>query len=92
MSAASGMNAMAHAVETMYAAKASPIALAIAEEAARLLSESLPRVVAAPGDRDARSVALAGSHLAGRGIGSGSDGPASRLCTCSAARLGCRTR
>jgi len=82
-----------HAVETMYAAKASPIALAIAEEAARLLSESLPRVVAAPGDRDARSVALAGSHLAGRALDLAAMGL--HPPTVSRARrhvLGCRTR
>ena len=45
VSAASGMNAMAHAVEALYAANASPVALSLAEEAARLLASSLPRVV-----------------------------------------------
>ncbi|HTE47749.1 MAG TPA: iron-containing alcohol dehydrogenase, partial [Gemmatimonadaceae bacterium] len=43
VSAASGMNAMAHAVEALYALNASPVAVALAEESARLLAESLPR-------------------------------------------------
>ncbi len=45
-SAASGMNAMAHAVEAMYAPDASPIASAAAEEAIRTLARALPSVVA----------------------------------------------
>jgi len=80
VSAASGMNAMAHAVEALYAANASPITLAIAEEAVPLLTESLPRVFANPGDRDARSAALAGAHLAGRALDLAAMGLHHRLC------------
>ena len=80
VSAASGMNAMAHAVEALYAANASPMALAIAEEAARLLNASLPRVVALPGDRDARFYALAGAYLAGRSLDLAAMGLHHRLC------------
>jgi alcohol dehydrogenase class IV len=65
VSAASGMNAIAHAVEAMYAAGAGPIAIAAAEEAIRLLARALPAVVEAPGDRAARAVALRGAHAAG---------------------------
>lgn len=63
-SAASGMNAMAHAVEAMYATKASPIAAAAADEAIRTLARALPSVVAAPRDLDARTLALRGAHAA----------------------------
>ena len=63
-SAASGMNAMAHAVEAMYAPNASPIAAAAADEAIRTLARALPSVVAAPRDLDARALALRGAHAA----------------------------
>ncbi len=63
-SAASGMNAMAHAVEAMYAPSASPIASAAADEAIRTLARALPLVMAAPRDLDARTLALRGAHAA----------------------------
>jgi maleylacetate reductase len=62
VSAASGMNAAAHAVEAMYAPDASPIALAAAEDALRSLSRALPAVVARPDSLDARTLALRGAH------------------------------
>ena len=65
VSAASGMNAIAHAVEAMYAAEASPIALAAADDALRSLSRALPAVVARPDSIDARTLALRGAHAAG---------------------------
>jgi len=65
VSAASGMNAMAHAVEAMYAAGGGPIATAAAEEAIRLLARALPAVVRRPDDRAARAAALRGGHAAG---------------------------
>jgi maleylacetate reductase len=65
VSAASGMNAIAHAVEAMYAPDASPIALAAAEDALRSLSRALPAVVARPDSIDARTLALRGAHAAG---------------------------
>jgi maleylacetate reductase len=65
VSAASGMNAIAHAVEATYAAGAGPIAVAAAEEAMRLLARALPVIVDRPGDRDARALALRGAHAAG---------------------------
>jgi alcohol dehydrogenase class IV len=65
VSAASGMNAVAHAVEAMYAPEAGPIALVAAEEALRLLSRALPAVVARPDDLEARALALRGAHAAG---------------------------
>ena len=63
-SAASGMNAMAHAVEAMYASNASPVAGAAANEAIGTLAHALPLVVAAPRDLDARTLALRGAHAA----------------------------
>ncbi len=63
-SAASCMNAMAHAVESLYGADANPVVLAMAEEAVRLLGSALPRLKANPRDIEARTDALYGAWLA----------------------------
>jgi len=64
MSAASGMNAMAHAVESLYGADTNPVVQTMAEEAVRRLGASLPRVVENPHDLAARTDALYGAWLA----------------------------
>lgn len=69
ISAASGMNAMAHAVEALYAKDANPIISLMAEEAIRALAQSLPMVVRQPDDIEARSRALYGAWLAGACLG-----------------------
>ena len=66
----SGMNAIAHCVEALYAENANPIMSLLAEEGVRALAASLPRVVAAPGDLSARGEALYGAWLAGIVLGS----------------------
>ena len=48
LTAASGMNAMAHAVESLYGIDTNPVVQTMAEEAIRLLGSSLPRVVKIP--------------------------------------------
>jgi maleylacetate reductase len=63
-SAASGMNAMAHAVESLYGIDTNPVIEAMAEEAVRKLGSSLPRVVQNPRDLEARTDALYGAWLA----------------------------
>jgi len=65
MSAASGMNAVAHAVEALYAPDATPIISLMAEEGARALAAALPRVVADGADLDGRSEAQYGAWLCG---------------------------
>ncbi|HEX4408435.1 MAG TPA: maleylacetate reductase [Xanthobacteraceae bacterium] len=64
ISAASGMNAIAHAVESLYGSDTNPVIETMAEEAVRLLGASLPRIVANPRDVEARSDALYGAWLA----------------------------
>ncbi len=64
-SAASGMNAIAHAVEAMYAPDANADATAAADEALRALSAALPAIVARPADLAARTIAQRGAHAAG---------------------------
>ncbi|MDB5804459.1 MAG: iron-containing alcohol dehydrogenase [Betaproteobacteria bacterium] len=65
LSATSGMNAIAHAVEALYAVDGNPIISMIAEEGIRALARGLPAVVAAPADIKARSDALYGAWLCG---------------------------
>ncbi|AIO31001.1 iron-containing alcohol dehydrogenase [Burkholderia cenocepacia] len=69
ISVASGINAMAHAVEALYAVDANPVISLMAEESIRALGDALPTVVRAPDDRDARSRALYGAWLAGTCLG-----------------------
>jgi len=69
ISAASGMNAMAHAVEALYANDANPIVSLMAEESIRALARSLPDVVRQPADIEARGQALYGAWLAGVCLG-----------------------
>jgi maleylacetate reductase len=68
-SAASGMNAIAHAVEALYAPDTNPVICLMAEESIRALASALPRVVKAPSDLEARGDALYGAWLAGTVLG-----------------------
>ncbi|MFO1395769.1 MAG: maleylacetate reductase [Burkholderiales bacterium] len=69
VAAASGMNAIAHAVEALYAKDANPLVSMMAEEGIAALARSLPRIVADPHDRDARSDAQYGAWLCGTCLG-----------------------
>ena len=69
LSATSGMNAIAHCVEALYAQDANPVISMMAEEGIRALGKSLPGVVKNGGDLEARSDALYGSWLAGTTLG-----------------------
>ena len=66
----SGMNAIAHAVEALYAENGNPIVAMMAEESIRALGEALPQVMADGSDITARSKALYGAWLAGACLGS----------------------
>lgn len=65
LSATSGMNAIAHAVEALYAPDTHPVAGLMAEEAIGALARSLPRIASDPRDIDARSQAQYGAWLCG---------------------------
>jgi maleylacetate reductase len=69
LSGVSGMNALAHAVEALYAQDANPLVRLIALEAAGALAAALPRIVNTPSDRSARSDALYGAWLCGICLG-----------------------
>jgi maleylacetate reductase len=69
ISGPSGMNAIAHCVEALYAENANPVISLMAEEGIRTLARSLPRIAADLGDLDARGDALYGAWLAGISLG-----------------------
>ena len=69
LSATSGMNAIAHCVEALYAIDANPIVSMWAEDGIRALAASLPVIVAAPQDLAARTQAQYGAWLAGASLG-----------------------
>jgi maleylacetate reductase len=80
VSGPSGMNAMAHCVEALWAVDRNPVGSLLAEEGIRALAEHLPQVVEAPGDLDARAGALYGAHLAGRALDGASMALHHKLC------------
>jgi len=69
VTAASAVNALAHALEALYAPDATPALSSVAEEAMTALATALPRVVAQPENLDARSQLLYGAWLAGWALG-----------------------
>lgn len=69
VSVVSGMNAIAHAVEGLYAPDRSPIVSMMAEEGTRALADALPRVVADGYDLAARAQAQYGAWLCGAVLG-----------------------
>ncbi|WP_441251893.1 maleylacetate reductase [Tardiphaga sp. 71_E8_N1_1] len=70
MSVTSGLNAMAHAVEAVYAQDRNPISSMMAIEGVRALRDALPLIVANPRNVDARGNALYGAWLCGTVLGS----------------------
>jgi maleylacetate reductase len=80
VSGPSGINAMAHCVEGLYAFDGNPITALMAVEGIRALARSLPQVVQEPGNLEARSEALYGAWLAGVVLGSTSMGLHHKLC------------
>jgi alcohol dehydrogenase class IV len=69
LAATSGMNAIAHAVEALYARDSNPVVSLMAEEAIRALARALPAIVTNPDNREARSEALYGAWLCGICLG-----------------------
>jgi alcohol dehydrogenase class IV len=59
------MNAMAHAVEALYAKDRNPITSFMAEEGLRAFASALPVIATAPQDVDARTLAQYGAWLCG---------------------------
>jgi maleylacetate reductase len=80
VSGPSGVNAIAHCVEALYAPNANPITSLMAEEGIRALGTSLPVVVREPRDPEARAQALYGAWLGGAALGAIVMGLHHKLC------------
>lgn len=80
MSVTSGMNAIAHAVEALYAENANPVLSLMAAEGIGALVRALPAITANPMDTEARSDALYGAWLCAVCLGSGGVALHHKLC------------
>lgn len=69
MSVTSGLNAIAHAAEALYARDRNPISTLMATEGIKALTQALPKIVADPADMEAREDALYGTWLCGSVLG-----------------------
>jgi maleylacetate reductase len=69
LSVTSGINAIAHAAEGLYAVDRNPIMDLMAEEGIAALGRALPRIVKQAGDIEARGDALYGAWLCGTVLG-----------------------
>jgi maleylacetate reductase len=69
IAATSGINAIAHAVEALYAKDRNPVVSLMAEEGIAALARALPKIAHDPQDREARYDALYGAWLCGTCLG-----------------------
>lgn len=80
LSMTSGINAIAHAVEGLYAPDGNPIMDLMAEEGIRALAQALPAIHRRADDMEARSDALYGAWLCGSVLGNVSVALHHKLC------------
>jgi maleylacetate reductase len=80
LSVASGLNALAHCVDSMWAPNADPINAAFAAEGIRSLAVGLPKVVADPMDLDGREHALYAAYLSATAFASAGSGLHHKIC------------
>ncbi len=80
MSATSGLNAMAHAVEALYAQDRNPVISLMAEDGIRALAQALPVIIESPQNKEARLQAQYGAWLCGICLGSAGMALHHKLC------------
>jgi maleylacetate reductase len=80
LSVTSGVNAIAHAVEALYAPDASPLIALTAQEGLRAMAGALPAVAGTPDSLRARGRALYGAWLCGSCLGATTMGLHHKLC------------
>jgi maleylacetate reductase len=80
LTVSSGLNAMAHCVDSMWAPGSDPINRAFALEGIAALGQSLPRVVEDGGDLEGREQLLYGSYLAAAAFASAGSGLHHKIC------------
>ncbi|MFD2473505.1 maleylacetate reductase [Amycolatopsis silviterrae] len=80
LSVASGLNALAHCVDSLWAPHSDPINAALAAEGVRALNAGLPEVAADPSGLDGREHALYGAYLAATAFASAGSGLHHKIC------------
>lgn len=80
LSVASGLNALAHCVDSLWAPGADPINAALAVEGARALHQSLPQIAYDPTGLPGRERALYGAYLAAVAFASAGSGLHHKIC------------
>jgi maleylacetate reductase len=80
LSVASGLNAIAHCVDSMWAPRTDPINRAMAAEGIRALAEGLPPLMANPTHPAGREAALYGAYLAAVAFASAGSGMHHKIC------------
>jgi maleylacetate reductase len=88
VSAASGMNAIAHCVEAEYAPERGPVTSWFALEGLKRMASALPVVITEPENAEARHDALLGAHFAGRSLDMTSMGLEHKLAHVMGGRFG----
>lgn len=80
LSVASGLNALAHCIDSMWAPRADPINQALAAEGIRALASGLPAITRDPRDPAGREQALYGAYLSAVAFASASSGLHHKIC------------
>ncbi|GAB2717935.1 maleylacetate reductase [Arthrobacter bambusae] len=80
MSVASGLNGMAHCIDSLWAPRTDPINQAIALEGIRALAAGLPAIAADPQGLPGREQALYGAYLAAVSFASAGSGMHHKIC------------
>ncbi|SNT49605.1 Alcohol dehydrogenase, class IV [Asanoa hainanensis] len=80
LSVASGLNAVAHCVDSMWAPRADPINQALALEGIRAMRSGLPQVVRDPTGIEGREQALYGAYLSAVAFASAGSGLHHKIC------------
>ena len=80
LTVASGLNALAHDIDSMWAPRADPINQALAAEGIRALATGLRGVVADPRNRDGRESTLYGAYLSAVAFASAGSGLHHKIC------------
>lgn len=80
MSVASGLNGMAHCIDSMWGPRRDPINAALGAEGIRALSQGLPLITANPSGTEGREQALYGAYLSAVAFASAGSGLHHKIC------------
>ena len=80
LSVASGLNGLAHCIDSLWAPRANPINAVLASEGIRAIGVGLPKIVADPQDFQGREHVLYGGYLAATAFASAGSGLHHKIC------------